>query len=166
MKQLRFNIKCPLCGSINKVDVPLDVLEDETKFSCLSCRKTYVFNIPNTDHYERTMMLNTVANEFGDAQKFELTADYYTIGRKNSREDLRPSLEVLTLDRRMGRIHAVIRKKPNGFTIQNMSQNGICLNQERIFDDKEVFLRDGDKFVLGQTHFIVSIEVWDNTLDY
>ena len=112
------------------------------------------------------MMLNTVANEFGDAQKFELTADYYTIGRKNSREDLRPSLEVLTIDRRMGRIHAVIRKKPNGFTIQNKSQNGICLNQERIFDDKEVFLRDGDKFVLGQTHFIVSIEVWDNTLDY
>lgn len=168
MKQLRFSIKCPTCGSIIKVDVPFDVLDDKMQCSCLFCQKSFILNVPDTfvNRYERTMTLNTVANEFGDAQSFRLTADYYTIGRKSSSEDLHPLLEVLTLDRRMSRIHAVIRKNPNGFTIQNKGKWGILLNCERIIDDKEVFLRDGDKFVLGQTQFIVSIDVWDNTLDY
>lgn len=166
MKKLKFNIKCPLCGSINRLDLPLDLLEEAILIDCSSCENSFEMVVPEEwiTRYQRVLTLDVQASEFGKAQQFKLTSDSYTIGRKNSREDLNPDLEVLTLDKSLCGKHAIIRKHANGFTIQNIGVNGTWVNGERI--EEETFLRDGDIIVMGRTINNVSIDVWDSTLVY
>ena len=116
------------------------------------------------------MVIEAVANEFTEYQSFELTSDYYTIGRKNnSGPEHRPDVEVLTSDKKMSRKHAVIRKKGKiGFTLKDMgSKNGIELNGSKLDPEEEVYLTEGDQFRIGDTLFRVSIteqSVNDNDL--
>ena len=109
---------------------------------------------------ESSLLLETVSNVMTAYQSFELTSDYYTIGRKNSGgPEHRPDVEVETTDKKMSRKHAAIRKKgKTGFTLKDIgSKNGVFLNGSKMETDEEIYLSDGDTFRLGETQFRVNI---------
>ena len=117
---------------------------------------------------DRSLLLEVMKNETTTYQTFNLTSDYYTIGRKNSSgPEHRPDVEVETTDKKMSRKHAAIRKKgKTGFTLNDLgSKNGVWLNGKKMDAEEEVYLDDGDQFRLGETTFRVNIaEQSDNDL--
>lgn len=107
-----------------------------------------------------SLVIETIPNNYTAYQSFELTSDYYTIGRQNtSGPEHRPDVEVATTDKKMSRKHAAIRKRgKTGFTLKDLgSKNGVFHNGSRLETDEEVYLSDGDTFRLGETTFRVSI---------
>ena len=109
---------------------------------------------------EISLVLETIPNSNTSYQSFELTSDYYTIGRKNnSGPEYRADVEVVTTDKKISRKHAAIRKKGRvGFTLKDLgSKNGILLNNNVLASDEEVYLSDGDIIQLGDTQFKVNM---------
>lgn len=142
---------CPKCGRKISVKVPA---EWAAKF------ESDPTQIPGGNVEERVLVIETIPNSYTDYQCFELTSEYYTIGRQNnSGPEHRPDVEVATTDRKMGRVHAVFKKKGKvGYTLMDMgSKNGVFLNGEKLGPDKELYLEDGDLIRLGETQFRVSL---------
>ena len=175
-KTIKITVACPKCGCKLAVPVTETDLGTRKQGACPKCRKQFL--IPISDSLaskfesdpteigggaaELLLLLETVPNEYTAYQSFELTSDYYTIGRKNSGgPEFRPDVEVVTTDKMMSRKHAAItRKGKTGFTLKDIrSKNGIKMNNEqgKMDGDEEVYLSDGDTFCLGQTRFRVSI---------
>ncbi len=173
-KTIKISVKCPKCAS--RLALPLVEQDLGTKKAgaCPKCKNKFSVNIPvslgskfesdptniGTQEDEKVLMLETVANEHTTYQSFELSSDYYTIGRKNSSgPSSRPDVEVETTDKTMSRKHAAIRKKgKTGYTLNDLgSKNGITFNGNKLEPDEEVYLGDGDHFVLGNTSFKVSL---------
>jgi pSer/pThr/pTyr-binding forkhead associated (FHA) protein len=106
------------------------------------------------------LLLETVPDALTAYQSFELTSEYYTIGRKNSGgPEYRSDVEVETADKKMSRKHAAIRKRgKTGFTLKDIgSKNGVFVNDTKLDADEEIYLGDGDTFRLGETVFRVNI---------
>lgn len=173
LKKVKIGVTCPNCAAKVPLGITEDLLGKTVQGVCPSCHGKAKWKIPmslasmfNTDPTfvpdagkDRSLVLEVLPNEFGSNQSFELTSDYYTIGRQNNGgPEHRPDVAVVTADKLMSRIHAGIRKKFTGFTLKDLgSKNGITLNGEPIEKDSEVYLNDGDKFTLGKTQFCVSI---------
>ncbi len=173
-KTIKITVACPQCGSRLAVPVAENDLGAKKQVACPKCHKKFLIAVPmslaskfesdptdiggNTS--EQTLLLETLPNAMTAYQSFELTADYYTIGRKNSSgPEHRPDVEVETSDKKMSRKHAAIRRKgKTGFILKDLgSKNGVFLNGSRMDADEEVYLSDGDTFRLGETQFRVSI---------
>lgn len=172
-KTINVSVACPKCAT--KLVVPVSRNEVGTKKQCVcqQCKKIFLLTIPQSlaskfesdptmggnSTNEISLILESVSNANTDCQSFELTSDYYTIGRKNSSgPEYRPDVEIVTTDKKISRKHAAIRKKRSGFTIKDLgSKNGIALNDVKLEPEEEVYLRDGDVFKLGDTLFRVSI---------
>ena len=176
-KTIKVSVVCPQCAT--KLPVPLteDDLGTKKQVSCPNCHKKILVSIPaswaskfesdpteigGVGGNEMSLLLETIPNQSTAYQSFELTADYYTIGRKNSSgPEFRPDIEVVTTDKMMSRKHAAItRKGRTGFTLKDIrSKNGIKVNNEsgKLDNEEEPYLNDGDTFCLGQTYFRVSI---------
>ena len=143
---------CPKCGAKFLVPIPVELAP---KFESDSTKIGGDFEADNS------LVLETVGSSLTAYQSFELTADYYTIGRKNtSGPEFRPDVEVATDDKKMSRLHAAIRKKgKTGFTISQLptGKNGVFYNGDKLDPDEEMYLSDGDTIRLGDTQFRVNI---------
>ena len=165
--------KCPKCGSPMLIQFAESDLGKSKQVACQGCKAKYNVPIPMSlaskfesdqtlggNEAERSLLIETVPNGHTTYQSFELTSEYYTIGRKNSSgPEYRPDVGVETADLKMGRIHAAIRKKgKTGFTLKDLdSKNGVLFNGTKMDADEEVYLSDGDTFRLGDTMFRVNI---------
>lgn len=180
-KKIKIAIKCPKCAS----RIALPIVEEDVGTSkpclCTSCRNKFQVSIPASfiskfesdptnigmQEEEPVLLLEVQEDSNADFQSFELTSDYYTIGRKNnSGPAARPDVEVATTDMKMSRKHAAITKKGRvGFTLKDLgSKNGVIYNGNLLEADEEVYLSDGDTFLLGDTTFRVSFA--EKSTDY
>lgn len=172
-KTINISISCPQCTTRLALPVVESDLGRQKQGGCPKCGKKFNIAIPvglaskfesdptlGGNEAECSLLVGTVPNVHTAYQSFELTSDYYTIGRKNSSgPEHRPDVEVATDDKKMSRKHAAIRKKgKTGFTLKDLgSKNGVFLNGNRMDADEEVYLNDGDQFRLGETTFHVNI---------
>lgn len=172
-KTINISISCPQCTTRLALPVVESDLGRQKQGGCPKCGKKFNIQIPiglaskfesdptfGGNEAERSLLIETVPNPMTVYQSFELTSEYYTVGRQNtSGPELRPDVEVVTTDLKMSRIHAAIRKKgKSGFTMKDLnSKNGVFINGTRLGADEEVYLSDGDTFRLGETTFRVSI---------
>lgn len=175
-KSIKISVTCPHCKAKLAVVATEDDLGVKKQTKCPKCKNAFQFTVPvslaskfesdatkiGDGSGEFSLLLETVANPYTEYQSFELTSEYYTIGRKNNGgPEHRPDVEVTTTDKMMSRKHAAIaRKGKTGFVLKDItSKNGIFLNDENVKLDEgeEVYLNDGDTFRLGQTQFTVSI---------
>ena len=172
-KKVKISVTCPQCASKLPVLITEDDLGKKKSVGCPKCQKKLSFTVsmklaskveidPTVGGKENdiSLLLETVPDAMTSYQSFELTSDYYTIGRKNSGgPEHRSDVEVETTGKKMSRKHAAIRKKgKTGFTIKDIgSKNGVFLNNTKLDVDEEVYLSDGDIFRLGDTQFRVNI---------
>lgn len=172
-KTVKITVRCPKCGSLSAMPVAEDDIGKKKQGTCPKCRNKFNVTIPTSlaakfdsdptigsTEEDISLLLETVPSSGTNFQTFELTADYYTIGRKNnSGPEHRPDIEVVSTNKTMSRKHAVIRKKGKvGFTIKDMgSKNGVAVNGSKLEPDEEMYLSDGDRFTLGDVAFCVSI---------
>ena len=172
-KTVKLSINCPQCGCKLAVPVVESDLGTKKQGVCPKCHKKFLIAVPASlasrfesdptlggNEPDLSLLLEVTSNAWTAYQSFELTADYYTIGRKNSSgPEHRPDVEVETSDKKMSRKHAAIRRKgKTGFILKDLgSKNGVFLNGSRMDADEEVYLSDGDTFRLGETQFRVSI---------
>lgn len=174
-KTVKISVTCPQCTTKLAVPITESDLDTKKQGTCPKCHKKFLIPIPMSlaskfesdptlggNESDCSLLLETLPNEHTAYQSFELTSDYYTIGRKNSGgPEFRPDVEVLTTDKMMSRKHAAITKKgKTGFTLKDIrSKNGIRVNNEqsKMDSDEEVYLKDGDIFYLGKTCFRVTI---------
>lgn len=176
-KTIKIAVTCPKCST--KLALPVEEKDVGQKKQCMcpKCNKILVLPIPqslaskfesdptcigigSSSAKEVALVLETIPNENTAYQTFELSSDYYTIGRQNSSgPEYRPDVEVVTTDKKISRKHAAIRKKGNvGFTLKDLgSKNGVIMNGSRLDADEEVYLSDGTVFQIGDTQFRVSI---------
>lgn len=180
-KAIKVSVTCPKCAA--KLAIPVTEYDLGTKKQCMcsNCHKIFFINVPlslaskfesdptcigNTNNHENSLVIEVKPNKFTTYQSFELTSEYYTIGRKNSGgPEYRPDVEISTNDMKISRKHAIIKKRGNvGYTIKdNNSKNGVVLNTTKLAPDEELYLKDGDVFCLGETMFSVSIA--DKSID-
>jgi len=177
-KVLKITKTCPRCKSPILFTITKDDLGNNKQSICPGCHTKVAMPVPeswaskfesdrtefNGSFEEMSLLLETVPNANTAYQCFELTSDYYTIGRKNTGgPEKRPDIEVVTTDKLMSRKHAAITKRGKaGFTIKDLnSKNGIRLNQDKNKMDveEELYLNDGDTFCLGETWFKVGIAI-------
>lgn len=173
-KTIKITVSCPQCTTKLAVPVTENEVGSKKQGVCPKCGKKFLIPIPSSliHRFESdpteiggtgsdiSLLLETVPNEYTAYQSFELTSDYYTIGRKNSGgPEFRPDVEVVTTDMKMSRKHAAIRKKgKTGFTLKDLgSKNGVFLNGTRLDADEEMYLTDGDQFRIGETTLRVSV---------
>lgn len=172
-KKVKIPVTCPQCGSKFPISITEDDLGKKKSGVCPKCQKKLSFTVsmklapkfgsdPTLGGNENdiSLLLETVSDALTAYQSFELTSEYYTIGRKNSGgPEHRSDVEVETADKKMSRKHAAIRKKgKTGFTLKDIgSKNGVYLNDKKLEADEEVYLSDGDQFRLGETTFRVNI---------
>ena len=176
-KIIKVSVTCPNPKCSSKLAIPVEEGDVGNKKQCMcpKCHKIFLLPVPaslaskfdsdptniGTDNTNDTaLVLESIPNTNTTYQTFELTSDYYTVGRQNSSgPEHRPDVEIVTADRKISRKHAAIRKKGKvGFTIKDMgSKNGVLLNGTKLAADEEVYLSDGDVFQLGDTQFRVSI---------
>lgn len=174
-KTIKISITCPQCATKLAVPVTESDLGTKKQGMCPKCLKKFLIPISDSlaskfesdptdigkdDGGELFLVIEALPNSNTDYQSFELTSDYYTVGRKNSSgPEHRPDVEVVTTDKKMSRKHAVIRKKgKTGFTLKDLgSKNGVTLNGTKLEPDEEVYLSDGDQFRIGETVFRVNI---------
>ena len=120
-KIVKIGVTCPNCSAKVPLAITEDLVGKVVQGVCPSCRNKAKWKLPdslasmfNTDPTfvpdagkDRSLMLEVQAGEYNQAQKFELTADYYTIGRQNNGgPEHRPDVAVVTADKSMSRIHA------------------------------------------------------------
>ena len=172
-KILKIAQTCPKCKSVMAITIAESDSGKTKQIACPKCGAKYNVPIPmpyaskfETDptlggnEAEQSLLLEVTANATTVYQSFELTSDYYTIGRKNSSgPEHRPDVEVATDDKKMSRKHAAIRKRgKSGFILKDLgSKNGVFLNGNRLDTDEELYLSDGDTFRLSETTFLVNI---------
>lgn len=172
-KTVKISVTCPHCTTKLAVPVKENDLGAKKQGVCPKCFKKFLIPIPMSlaskfesdptlggNESDCSLLLETLPNEHTAYQSFELTSDYYTIGRKNSGgPEFRPDVEVVTTDKKMSRKHAAIRKKGKiGFTLKDLgSKNGVFLNGTRLDAEEEMYLTDGDQFRIGETTFRVSV---------
>jgi len=172
-KVVKITQKCPKCGTSMLIQFTESELGKNKQIVCHGCKAKYNVPIPMAyaskfesdptlggNEAECSLLLETVPNSLTAYQSFELTSDYYTVGRQNSSgPEHRPDVEVATTDKKMSRKHAAIRRKgKTGFTLKDLgSKNGVFHNGSRLDADEEVYLSDGDQFRIGETTFRVSI---------
>lgn len=181
-KTIKLTVKCPQCKALSAIPVVEEEVGTKKKTICPKCENIFSVSIPTSvaSKFESdptmggmsgdnsSLLLETISNRNTSYQSFELTADYYTIGRKNnSGPASRPDIEVVTNDMKMSRKHAVIKKKGKiGFTLKDLeSKNGVELNGEKIDSEEEIYLNDGDIFRLGDTQFRVSLSEKSDNYD-
>ena len=174
-KIIKISVKCPKCASSLIVPIVEEEIGTKKQNVCQKCGQMFTISVPaslasqfNTDptlgglsNNDISLRLEVLRNDATPPQAFNLTADYYTVGRKNnSGPASRPDIEVVTTDMKMSRKHAIIKKKGNnGFTIKDAgSKNGIKVNGQKMTEDEELYLNDGDMFQLGITQFRVYVE--------
>lgn len=172
-KTIKITVRCPKCTSPSSFPIVEEDVGTKKNAICPKCRCNYLVNIPisyasrfvseptsiREKEAEMSLILEAISDDMTDYQTFELTSDYYTIGRKNSSGPAnRPDIEVVTTDMKMSRKHAVIKRTKVGFTFRDMgSKNGVVMNGNKLDEDEEVYLNDGDMFHLGNTKFRVSL---------
>ena len=173
-KSVKISVTCPHCSGKLAVLATENDLGVKKQTKCPKCKNAFQFVVPTSlaskfesdatkigdGSGEYSLLLETVPNQFTEYQSFELTSEYYTIGRKNNGgPEHRPDVEVATSDKMMSRKHAAIaRKGKTGFVLKDItSKNGVYLNGEKLEEGEEVYLNDGDIFRLGQTQFSVGI---------
>ena len=174
-KTIKITVTCPKCST--KIAVPIVENDLGTKKSvdCPKCGKRLLVPISESlaskfesestriggeNQDELALILEIIPNGITAFQSFELTSDYYTIGRSNSSgPEFRPDVEVITTDRKMSRKHAAIKRKGRvGFTIIDLSsKNGVTLNGQKLEPEEEMYMKDGDTFCIGDTQFRVSL---------
>ena len=178
-KTIKVSVLCPKCASKLAAPVSENDVGANKQCICPKCNKIFFLTIPQSiaskfesdptmggdNSNELSLVLECIPNADTACQTFELTSDFYTIGRKNSSgPSYRPDVEIVTTDKRISRKHAAIRKKKNGFTLKDLgSKNGILLNDAKLEPDEEIYLKDGDVFQIGSTNFKVSIT--EQTMD-
>ena len=171
-KKVKIPVTCPQCGSKFPISITEDDLGKKKSGVCPKCQKKLNFTVsmklaskfsdPTLGGNENdiSLLLETVPDALTAYQTFELTSEYYTIGRKNSGgPEYRSDVEVETADKKMSRKHAAIRKKgKTGFTLKDIgSKNGVFVNDTKLDADEEIYLTDGDTIRLGDTQFRVNI---------
>lgn len=173
-KLVKITKTCPKCKASLLVAFAKNDVGKVKKIECQCCHSKYDVPIPvsfasrfevdptviEKNKGEQSLMIETVPNPLTGYQNFELTSDYYTIGRKNnSGPEKRPDVEVVTTDKKMGRLHAAIRKEGKlGFILKDLdSLNGVKLSGMALEKGDEVYLIDGDRILLGDTEFVVNI---------
>ena len=181
-KTIKLTVKCPKCRALSAIPVVEEEIGTKKKSICPKCGDIFSVSIPTSvaSKFESdptlggitgdnsSLLLEVIRNKDTAYQSFELTADYYTLGRKNnSGPASRPDIEVITSDMKMSRKHAIIKKKGKaGFTLKDMnSKNGVVLNGEKIAPDEEIYLSDGDVFRLGDTQFRVTLSEKSDNYD-
>lgn len=180
-KVVKITVKCPKCSSPVAVPICKEDVGTQKNTVCPKCRGKFRVVIPSYvaskfvseptmggNEDDISLVLETVKNPNTDCQTFELTSEYYTIGRKNSSGPTsRPDVEVMTTDMKMSRKHAAIKKKgKTGFTLADLgSKNGVVYNGSKLEEGEEVYLSDGDTFRLGETTFKVSFSERSDNYD-
>ena len=172
-KSRKIAATCPNCKSPLVVEIKDSDLGKDKQGICPKCHSKMNYTIPMSfaslfesdltiggNEVEQSLVLETVPDALTAYQSFNLTSDYYTIGRKNNgTADHRSDIEVETADTTMSRKHAAIRKVGKvGFTVRDIgSKNGLFLKGRRLEAGDEFYLSDGDILVLGETKMRVSI---------
>ena len=181
-KTIKITVTCPKCSTKIAVPVVDNDLGTKKSVECPKCGKKLLVRISeslsskfdsaptkigNSDE-EISLLLEVVPNGVTSYQSFELTSDYYTIGRSNtSGPEYRSDVEIITTDKMMSRKHAAIKKKGKvGFILMDLgSKNGTTLNGNKLEPDEEIYIKDGDIFCIGDTKIRISFiqRINDNT---
>lgn len=165
---IEFKITCPHCN--NKVGIKVNESDLGTRYrtSCPSCASGLLLKLPTKvkmakpkeenktvieqeRHENKKYYLMSDKNKYAETQKFELNQSYLTFGRMGSSSN--SDLELITNDLRISRKHCILRKYNNGITIEDVSKGGTILNNNKLTQKKEVFLKNGDVLRMGQTFF-------------
>lgn len=175
-KVITKKVRCNRCSTTFPVSIVESEVGGTKQLTCPKCKNHPSFKVPmewasffvedRTEVTEGgleksvTPILSVCESADEEYQSFELKADYYTVGRKNDGDPIhRPDIPIVTTNRKMSRIHAIIRKRGNGkYTIKDAgSMNGVVCNGAKLSADEEVYLRGGDTIVLGGTKINVAI---------
>lgn len=172
-KTVNVKVKCSKCAAVSAIQIVEEDVGTKKRLVCSRCGHTFMVSIPasyatkfsketfvGNKADDMSLLLEVMADGNNLAHTFELTAEYYTIGRKNNTGPAnRPDIEIVTADMSMSRKHAVIKKKGNvGFLLKDLaSKNGVFLNDSKLDADEEVYLSDGDIIQLGHTKIRVVI---------
>lgn len=172
-KTVKITGSCPSCLSKSAISITESDLGKKKQVICPKCKKVFSVPIPESlapkfesnptkignEDKEISLLLEVVPNDATAYQSFELTSDYYTIGRRNSSgPEHRPDVEIITTDKKMSRKHAAIKRKGKvGFVLIDLgSKNGVTLNGQKLEMDEELFIKDGDTFCIGDTQLRIS----------
>lgn len=174
-KTIKQSINCPQCSTTLVLVIREEDLGTNKSVTCPKCKKQIRVQIPKglaskfesdptciggVNNADIALVIETVPSNLTPYQSFELTSDYYTLGRRNSSgPEYRADMEVETADKKMSRKHAAIRKVGNiGFVLKDLgSKNGVTLNGRKLKPDEELYLKDDDDICIGETVFHVSI---------
>jgi pSer/pThr/pTyr-binding forkhead associated (FHA) protein len=97
---------------------------------------------PTSITIPRSYALLTIVNG-PEEQYLALFGEEISLGRS-------PECDIQLNDTACSRFHAAIVADADGHLIKDLnSQNGVYVNQERIYEQRK--LRDGDQFTLGET---------------
>lgn len=174
----KVSVKCTHCGKLLAFEATEQMYGKTVTITCSnpSCRnkmnielrpkEVHVPSQPNKDETEvgnetqigagvkkdLTLCLDVLPNEFTQAQRFMLNAEYNTIGRRNSSgPEYKPDVEIATTDKTVSRIHAVIQKRRNGmYALKNLKGlNGTFINKKPLEIGQEIYVGNGDIISLG-----------------
>ena len=173
-KTIKISVTCPKCSTKLAIPITEKDLGTKKQSECPKCQKKLLIpisdslaskfesdptNIGNDSGDDVSLILEVIPNGVTAYQSFELTSDYYTIGRCNSSgPEFRPDVEIITVDKKMSRKHAAIKRKGKvGFTLVDLgNKNGVTLNGQKLEPDEEMYVKDGDEFGLGDTLIRIS----------
>lgn len=166
MENMLLKVKCGKCGNINGLNVPKSFFGKKVTRKCQHCPSMFSIEIPVPEkNTQLSLAIETEESDLTTYQKFILNDDYQTIGRLSNSEIV-PDIAIKTIDKTMSRIHAVIRKVNNKFTISVKpdTTNQTHRNSKLIIKgEDEVYLMNGDVIQLGQTILKVTIINSENT---
>lgn len=167
-------IHCKHCHHENKVEFSASLAGKKILFQCQNkaCKEKVSFTMPNENHEDRsTLIFNDHSANPGVAflileserqkYKYQLKDGIQVIGRKSSNKY--PDIALDTDDRSVSRTHCIIDSFKNMtdkrcFVIrENNSKNGTYLNGNKLSQDDEIYLEDGDDIQLGHISLIFKI---------
>ncbi len=175
-------VNCPHCKTKLHVRIKPEYHNKKITVTCKTCGKPVSFKAPWYETSEDTQVNNqkpynpndTVTTQLNKEQKYklqlqasvngvmqvlEINQPYMSCGRTpETAGHPKTDLSFITKDYAISRSnHCVFRKYPNGVTIERVHINGISINQQRIKNGEEIFLKNGDIIKLGDSTFLFTI---------
>lgn len=166
-------IQCNKCKFEFEITIPSSVSGKKIKFKCKNkeCREDIELRIPKSGSYDASTIisksndkivksanLEVIPNELTGFQRFELLEGINTIGRKS--DNRKAKIQIVSNDTDISRIHCSIKcfKDKLGTTSfllkDEASTNGLLLNDEKLDENQEVFLMQGDVIRMGNTSLL------------
>ncbi len=159
------SLKCSnkVCRKPMKVQVPV--------FSKVGINTPYTNDFQPTQilvqkrHQQKTVKIRILKNEKTEEQVFDLKEGKNTLGRMNlTDKTFIPDIPIFTFDKMISRNHCelIVQKKENYVDVilrDPKSKNGTFIpgSEKPLSHDDEIFLKDKDIFIVGETKIQIEL---------